>query len=167
MKVSRSLKKSILIIVGIVAWAEFHSRYIVTSGNLILPRSWLGIYLSHTHGNGAIILVRRSSALGAFQLIKGGYRYLYREDGGTKLEPTDPAVHSGEVRQEAATESSIKFGPFNVKWSFGSFNRRYLYYDRKPTEASSVDEQEYCVLDSTNFAMVGLAKSGCVFRASN
>lgn len=114
-----------LTLIGIVGYVECYRH----GGKSVARNWWLDDF-----GAGEVVLVRKGPAVGAFKLVgrEGGelrYAWIFRDDGGSRLDLSDPSVHSGEATSREAETSTIAFGPFAISWSVSWIGRSYLYHD--------------------------------------
>jgi hypothetical protein len=129
--------------------------------------SWLGTHF----GRDTIVLVRKGTAFGAFQLLarEGNtlrYAWIFREDGESVLDPNDPAVRRGEYTSSEAKDPWIEFGPFRVEWSVAAFDRTYLYYDHLPLDPVEPGGQRLCVASVASFDGVDAADNRWKYRGA-
>lgn len=82
------------------------------------------------------------------------------------LDAGDAAVMRGTSQAGAATDFRIAFGPFVLTWSESGFGRVYLYYDHKPFDATSPDEQRLCVTRLDILVDIDAAERTWVYKAA-
>jgi hypothetical protein len=98
------------------------------------------------------------------------YIWVFRMDGQGKLDPSDPAVQTGDAQLGQPTASGprngIAFGPFDVPWSGARPGFGFVYYPRYPGAQRSPDDWELAVTDLTSFAGLDAADPQFGYKTS-
>ena len=144
--------KQILFVVGLVGILGY-SEWEGHDGRTVDSTSWW----RRDFGDGAVVLVRKGPAVGAFKLLGRDrtelrYAWIFRDDGGGRLDPADPAVHTGEATSNEVGSGPIAFGPFAVPWSVSGMGRSYLYYELDAREPVLPGATRLAVTDLEDFA---------------
>jgi hypothetical protein len=162
---------------------EMHSR----SGERILYRSSTFAHGEHVWRNGislavpeparsgVVVLVRRvppgseHAIYGAMILTsqssqpeRVSYRWYLRSDGFGLLDPDDPAVRSGEERDQ----KRLEFGPFRISWSGSAEGAGYVYYDNFAHMPAEKDTTYICVTAEEDVSGINAADPKWVYRFS-
>lgn len=119
--------------------------------------------------SGVVVLVRVAGDYGAFVLRNQregppevtDYDFYYRDDGGTSLDPSDPAVERGSVE----TKRVVEFGPFRIRWSIARANLGWLYYSVLPGDPMPANGVRICVTESRNMEGLDAGDERWVYRA--
>lgn len=100
--------------------------------------------------NGRLVLARKDGAIAAFAFTKQEYGnpdvaafdWVLRDDGGTRLDPSDPSVRGGHG---VTTRSRVAIGNLDIEWSYRGRTTGWVYYEYLAHEVPPVDALELCV----------------------
>ncbi len=90
------------------------------------------------------------------------YDWAYRDDGGTSLDPSDPAVRTGR----ASGSRRIDVAGVRIGWTPESAGKAWLYYPRHAGQQIVDEDPRICVTSLHGFAGVDVAAPRFRFRAS-
>lgn len=147
----------------------YRRHYGDSSSNAIDSGRWWG---GRDFGSRSILLVKQNDSYGAFQLLgfdsnspvpRLNYRWIYRQDGKSVLDPKDSRVQQG---QSVSTGNSIQFGPFKIEWSASSFGRTYLYYNHKPFDKIAPTDLLFCVTNLEDFIDIDAGSSRWKYKGA-
>lgn len=146
-------------------WQGFELR----QGHVHLWSEGASSGLGHMLRDDTVVLLRRGDAVAAVRLRAQSIApdtvesdWVLREDGGTQLDPSDPAVRSGSGKDGRW----IRAGSIHVEWSGASGGTGCLYYAVAPGGVVRATDVRLCVTDRTDFAGLDAADPEWTFRAS-
>jgi hypothetical protein len=106
---------------------------------------------------GALILTSQTS-----DPERVSYRWYLRSDGSGLLDPNDPAVRSGEERDQ----KRLEFGPFKISWSGSAEGAGYVYYDNFAHMPAEKNTTYICVTAERDITSVNAADPKWVYKFS-
>lgn len=119
---------------------------------------------------GVVVLVSRPPVVAGFILRRAraaewgkcNYDWAFRDDGGTSLDPSDPAVRSGT----ATAAKRIDMGGVRVHWSLNMDGKIWLDYPRQAGETVVDEDPRICRTNARSFTDVDPADAHLRFRGS-
>jgi hypothetical protein len=161
--------KPIAMVLLVVGFAVYWELFEAPNTDLVLT-SWF----SKSVAPGAVFVLRRGTACGAFKILEQGYlgerghereeiaySWRYRDDGANQLAEGQD-VHSGKGQGPA-----VLFGPFRLQWSAAELGRGYLYYNRKHDQAIEPDDVRVAVTGLHTLDGISCDDSRWAFRAAS
>ena len=102
--------------------------------------------------DGQLLLLRKGNAIAALSFTRqqhgnpdvAEFNWVYRDDGGTLLDPALPEVQSGH---STTVQSRVEIKSLHMGWSYASSGRGYVYYDFFPRGQSLGDAWAISVTD--------------------
>ena len=139
------------------------------AGHVHLWRAGASSGLQDTVKDGTIVLVKRAAEIAAIVVRRQTsspervtFDWAYRNDGGTVLDPADPAVATGTVVGAAAFD----FRGIRVDWSIAGDAAGWIYYPRGVGDEVRPGDLRLCVTNVTELSGLDAADPRWVFRGS-
>lgn len=158
---------------GAIRWARQEEPWRVVPGRKEHTHKWengAGQSLLDPVPEDVVILVSRPPVVAGFILRRAragewgqcDYDWAFRDDAGTSLDPSDPAVQSGT----ATAAKRIDMGGVRVGWSLNMDGKIWLSYPEQAGETILDEDPRICRTDASSFADVDPADPRLRFRGS-